>query len=128
MVTQEAQKFTINVSTGSLGGAGAGASRDLWPDVHVILADGAKMVGDRGWRDKQYVNPQLVIVECENEGARSTLVTGKPSMRLFAYLMLKQKHRKDDLPPLFVLVTWEKNRGAYKDVGLFDEVWWVPDG
>lgn len=98
VVTQEAQKFSIQVGSGSIGGAGVGASRDLWPDVHVILADGAKMVGDRGWRDKQYVNPQLVIIECENEGARSTLVTGKPSMRLFAYLLLKEKHHKDGLP------------------------------
>ena len=128
VVTQEAQRFQVSIQSGlSMGSSVAlKADRDLYPDVQIILADGVEEMKTSSWRGKEFVNPHVVVVECENS-SRSTLVRGRPSMRLLAYLMLKEKYKGREDAPIFILVSWEKNRNAYKDVGLFDEAWWVPD-
>lgn len=125
VVTQECDRFSLNVSAG-VGNYDIKAEKEIFPDLMMLLADGVRKTAE-SYRNKEYVNPQLVIVECENS-RQSTLVRGTHSVRLFAYLLLKEryKHVKGKGRPVFVLVTWDGNRDVYKDVGMWDYVWFLP--
>ncbi len=126
VVTQEVDKFRLEVEMG-IGYQSVSATKDIHPDMGFLLADGVQEKRQDDYGRKHYVNPQIVIVECENSRL-STLIRGTPSVRLYGYLLLKERNRRlnPKRRPIFVLVTWEGNRDAYKDVGLWDHVWFVP--
>ncbi len=89
---QEAESYAFSISSGihRFSSTALRADRDLQPDAQVVLADIVRHMKERSYDRKEYVNPEVVIIECEND-PQSTLVSGKPSMRLFAYLMIKER-------------------------------------
>lgn len=127
VVTQECDRFSIHVEAG-IGHHTINATKDIHPDLMMLLADGVneKALDTRRYAEKVYINPTLVIVEAENS-RQATLIRGTPSVRLYGYLLLKERYRrmKKEDRPIFVLVTWEGNRPVYKDVGLWDYVWFL---
>jgi len=125
VVTQEVDRFELRVTAG-IGNYRVEAEKDICPDIALLLADGVQKTKERGYADKRYVNPNLVLIECENS-RQSTLIRGTQSVRLYAYLLLRERYRRMDPKnrPLFVLVTWTGNKDAYNEVGLWDHVWYL---
>ena len=125
VVTQEVDRFSLRVSAG-IGRYTIEAEKDICPDIALLLADGVQNTKGGRYQEKTYVNPNLVLIECENS-RQSTLIKGTPSVRLYAYLLLRERYRRMNVEkrPSFVLVTWTGNKDAYKDAGLWDHVWYL---
>lgn len=119
-ISIEKVHFAITAGWRDRYGPNEQANKHFFPDIiaHRYTIDTVKDPGeyDSGIREK-FVG--TVIVECETVG-NSTLVTGKPSLRLYGYQMMKHDMKQR---VTWILMTFD---GIVNNCNLWDEVWTIP--